>query len=793
MRKIWGEYLKLFLNRIFVICLCVALLANSMFLLMTQNENIENSAIASDVEVYEALITECANSDDKEAFIESKQLEIQIALRLLRLAENGGDVSTDASASKYREEHPEEFAKASELNLTADELNNMSLMISDISSQLSYIESYDEFITNMKTRAEEQTGFAIFAKPNSFSYKNIQKTPVDFERVADVTPTLGNNKALEVSTTFELTDYLLLVLILLVCIAVFTVEREKGLYSLVRSTKNGRIPTIFAKLFVCVSVTAVVSLLFYTCNVFISGAVFGFGDMNRSVQSSSMFMNCTFDVTIRNYLIMWVSGKTLLLCAFALSLSLIFTAVKSPALSYIILGAFGIFEFSSYMFIDGTSTVGALKYINIFYLLSGNNIFGVYQNVNVFSEPVGITVVFIILVASLSVVGVVGSSIAFSKSNMENGKIAIFQKLTSKINNRRKIKGSISIYKGEAFKHYKTSFAFIAIILLLIVGYQSLNEDLSIRFKNTEESYYNTYMQTLEGELTSDKYDFIQQEKEYFESLELKIAEISADTSLSEYEKEEQTRGIQNIIETKGQALKNICEQVLYAESKGEEIGTAPALINELVNKRFVQDTYREWKCFTLLLAVIAFCTSNILACEYKRSMVNLISATKFGKGRLLSIKLITVMITTVISYILVYLPYWVNLVKTLGTGSFDLSLAFVKDFYLLTSDITVFEYLCVLNVLHLLVAITATALIYMLSYLLKNQFVTMIVSSGLMLIPCVLFINNTKVRTVAVFLNNTQKTFVIMVVALCLIVTVVSVAITFIKFNRLKWRVKNG
>lgn len=792
MRRISSEYSKLFLNRIFVICLCVAVIANSMFLLMTQNENIENSAIASDVEVYEALITECANSHDKEAFIESKHLEIQIALRLLRLAENGGDVAADASASKYKAEHPEEFVKASELNLTAEELNNMSLMVSDISSQLSYIESYDEFITNMKTRAEEQSGFAIFAKPDSFSYKNIQKTPVDFERVADVTPTLGNNKALEVSTTFELTDYLLLVLILLVCIAMFSIEREKGLYSIVRSAKNGRLPTILSKLFVCVSVTAVVSILFYTCNILVSGAVFGFGDMNRSVQSSSMFMNCTFDVTIRDYLIMWVSGKTLLLCAFALSLSLIFTAVKSPALSYVILGTFGIFEFSTYMFIDGTSTVGALKYINIFYLLSGNNIFGVYQNVSVFSEPVGITVVFIILVVLLSIVGIVGSSIAFSKLNMENGKIAVFQKFASKITSRKKIKGSTTIYRGEAFKHYKTSFAFVAVILLLIVGYQSLNEDLSIRFKNTEESYYNTYMQTLEGELTSDKYDFIQQEREYFESLELKIVEISADISLDEYEKEDQIQGIQNIIETKGQAFENICEQILYAESKAEEIDKAPALINELVNKRFVQDTYREWKCFTLLLAVIAFCTSNILACEYKKSMVNLISATKFGKGRLLNVKLMTVMITSVVSYIFVYLPYWINLVKTFGTGSFDLSLAFVKGFYLLTSDITVFEYLCVLNVLHLLVAITATALVYMLSNLLKNQFVTMIVSSGIMLIPCVLFINNTNVRTVAVFLNNTQKTFVIMVVALCLIVTVVSVSVTFIKFNRIKWRVKN-
>lgn len=97
-----------------------------------------------------------------------------------------------------------------------------------------------------------------------------------------------------------------------------------------------------------------------------------------------------------------------------------------------------------------------------------------------------------------------------------------------------------------------------------------------------------------------------------------------------------------------------------------------------MVNKRLTMDTFREWEYFALLLAVVIFCTSNILAIEYKTSMVNLISANKHGKARLLIIKLLTVLITTVISYILIYLPY---MLKTFGTASFDLPLVFKRFF----------------------------------------------------------------------------------------------------------------
>lgn len=86
-------------------------------------------------------------------------------------------------------------------------------------------------------------------------------------------------------------------------------------------------------------------------------------------------------------------------------------------------------------------------------------------------------------------------------------------------------------------------------------------------------------------------------------------------------------------------AFEDICAQLEYVNGKAELTGEKPALVNEVVNKRLTMDTFREWEYFALLLAVVIFCTSNILAIEYKTSMVNLISANKHGKSEAVDYK----------------------------------------------------------------------------------------------------------------------------------------------------------
>ena len=163
MRIAGSEYLKLFSNKIFLICIIAFFCADSLFFVMLQSSDYENSAISSDVGAYEQLIRECNDAEDKNAFFESKNTEIQIAQILLH---NG-------NADEYKEKYPKLYDNAAGLDLNDDELFNRSVMLSNIQAQLSHIDSYEEFISNMKSRAEQQSSFSIFAEPDSFSFRNI--------------------------------------------------------------------------------------------------------------------------------------------------------------------------------------------------------------------------------------------------------------------------------------------------------------------------------------------------------------------------------------------------------------------------------------------------------------------------------------------------------------------------------------------------------------------------------------------------------------------------------------------
>lgn len=759
MRIFFCELYKLLSKKIFIICLVVALCINAFTLIYSSAENYNDRTKHNNIEYYNSLIKNC-NSSKKASEYLKKELDIINE----RLTEN----STDKDA-----------------------LVEKMTLLNDLISQQNYINRYDDFINNMQIRADNQLSFSIFAEPDSFAYNNIQQTPLDFQHLKGVELYAGNNTFAENATQFQITDYLMIVLVALTCILLFYTERENGLYPLVRSTKNGRTSTIVAKLFAVIAVTVVTTILFYLSNILITAIYFGFGDMSRYIQSIGIFMNCSLKISIFEYLILWILGKTLTLCAFSLLFSFCFTAVKTSAKIYGIIVVFLAVEITANLFIEGASAFSFFKYVNIVYFLSNNNLFGEYLNVNIFSNPVNIIMVWTVVVTTLALVGFFGSVTAFTKTSQISKKSSIISAIAEFLQKHYRIRGSVKIYSGEAYKHYKISFAMVILIILVLFAVSNLNDDLSIRFNDASESAYCDYMEDVEGVIDSDTENYLAKEQQYFDDLETERNEIFSDKNLSETEKRNKSSYIDALFRTKGEAFNRILEQKYYVQIKAEEIDEEPAFVNELVCKRLTEDTYREWLYFTILMAVIIFCSSNIFACEYKNSMVNLIRSNRYGKGKLIMIKLFTVMFTSLLSFTLVYLPYFINFISTFGTKIFDIPIAFMSDYNLLTSSVTVGEYIAILCIVHLVVTLTATTVIFMLSMLLKNNIMTMIVTSGIILIPCLVAMELTDVRMVTAFQNNIWQTVVTVIVMVCLILTVISIVSVFVKFSNIKWRKK--
>ncbi len=111
-------------------------------------------------------------------------------------------------------------------------------VLRETKSQLEYIRKYPEDIRQIQTNAQQLMTFSIFSDKNSFTYNNIVKTGKDFEKVADVSLYLVNNKATGSFVNYYYTFYFALIMMVFIIYGLSD-ERDNGMWGIVHSTGSG--------------------------------------------------------------------------------------------------------------------------------------------------------------------------------------------------------------------------------------------------------------------------------------------------------------------------------------------------------------------------------------------------------------------------------------------------------------------------------------------------------------------------------------------------------------------------
>ena len=802
MRMVKFEFYKILSKKLFAVCLVLFLILNIFVLYHTVSNNYETNIIINNADEYERIV-EMLNSldpENAETELDKMILVTDIALELKsETTETNTDEVNDLKQliNQYKTENPNEYKEAQKLNLSREELKERYTYLESLKNQIKYINSYDSFISEMKQRAEHQLKFSIFAKKGSFSYNNIQKTPSDFQNLNGIKLKTGNNIAIESSTTFILTDLLIFALIFLMCIYLFTFERDKELYALIRATKGGRLPLIVSKLTVLIFITFIICTVYYFSNILTCGIYSGFGDMTRNIQSVKIFINCNLNLQIWQYLVLWSVSKIVTMCVVALLLSVVFVIIKNTSFICVVTAAAVLTEGTMYATIGKNAPFNQLKYINFFYFLSGNNVFGNYLNINFFSYPVNLTLAYAITMFLLAAGSVTVVCIVFVRQIQNSGK-SVFASVIEKYRVKfKKIRGRTTLLSGECYKHYKGSLAILALFFLAFVAYGNLTDDISLVLSSTNDIVYNAYMNELEGELTPEKEKFLQEQQDYFDSLYKELENIQFDKTLSAEEKEMKITAINSILDTKGAAFSEVIQQASYIKEMGTKLNITPQFINYTIYKKLVENPGRELMYFTILMAVIIFVSSNIFAYEHKKHMVNLIRCTRKGKMRLVFTKISVVLFTSVISYILIYLPYYINFIRTFGTTSLNSPIVFIQDFSSVNSTITINEMIFVISVVHIALLVMVVMVVTMLSQILKNNILSMILSSVAVIFPCLLCINLPNIRLFVTFQNGSWLWCIPILIILCIIISIVCFIVTLFGFSKYKFKnitgVKNG
>lgn len=256
-------------------------------------------------------------------------------------------------------------------------------------SQLEYMESYHEFILSMDKRTENMLKSSLFNKEKSFALRNILKTQSDFEQMKTIKISIGNDVGVVTLSKFVYADILLIAFVFVLCYYIFSIEREQGLFKILKSTVNGRLPVILSKISILLLLTIVGFSVIYGSVIFMTNRLLGFGDLSRYIQSISNFRDCSIVLTVGEYLLYFLLIKLMVILLVALILALFFQLSKSSALIYLLMLGFTCVEYLFYILIHPASVLNLLKFINILSFFDTYGMFRIYNNVNLFGFPYG--------------------------------------------------------------------------------------------------------------------------------------------------------------------------------------------------------------------------------------------------------------------------------------------------------------------------------------------------------------------------------------------------------------------
>ena len=109
-------------------------------------------------------------------------------------------------------------------------------------------ENYPEYLNSIKEQADNMAAVSIWGSKDTFSYRNIQKTPFAYENLsADPLP-LAPSFGVENTVKSPITDFIGVFLVFLSVCGIILKDREQGMTSLLSSMYKGRTSLFLSKL-----------------------------------------------------------------------------------------------------------------------------------------------------------------------------------------------------------------------------------------------------------------------------------------------------------------------------------------------------------------------------------------------------------------------------------------------------------------------------------------------------------------------------------------------------------------
>jgi len=711
------------------------LFAFSLFVFGIQQSNISGYADAKDV--FAHLVREYKDTPIDEALPDIEEKYVEYEIRTLRLM-SINDESNAVFLSIYEESHPDIYSEimSSEENMSLEELEKTRFAYWMLLDNVQHIAGYEQYIDNVQENAETMMTVSIFAQEGTFTYNNILKTAEDFSELKNLNLEYGSDKGIVEVTDYTIGDMLLVAIVFVLCIFLFSEEQGSGMLNLIKTSKRGRLHVIAAKLLALVTVTVIIGIAYVTVLYIFGHGIYGFGDIQRYVQSMKSFQNCGVEISVKQFLIYSAITKIAVLIGVGMFFTVIFVLFRgSAALTYLVsILPIGIM-WVLYTSVPSNAVFNHVKYINPFNFMNTYGLYGRYTNLNFFSLPINVLDMLPVVASIMLIICVIASCVIFAKMreiSRRNVLGGLWEKISSIWRSKNK---SVSLFLEEGFKIFVQGKVLLMLIVVAIVGTIMVTDYQKDTF-DVDELVYRKYLRNITGEGSEDKFRYLEKQQAEFDNIPILIAQYQADYDSGKITRIELQEKVSYIQHTLGMQQKGF----EMAQRDAEYVKRNNVWFTDQITANAWFDNMENDTLNGLLFVVAAIiCLSPVFSMDYKRKVRPVLLSTKNGRVPLVRAKLLWSIVVLAILYVLVYLPQYINLSNGYGAPEWNAPVQSIQRFENFSGQITILEFYVRTHILRFIMIVMMGMVFAFISVKVRKQLIVILISTVVFAIPLVL------------------------------------------------------
>lgn len=532
---------------------------------------IPSVSVEEEQELYESLVCKTGDRETLERELELIKAEIQKEEEEMRSRIESGN--TDYVPG------PKEEARSN--------------VIRELQEEYREVLGFYDFSEELEERSSNLLEFSIFSKENSFSKRNIEKTSQEFAGIKGLWVVPLNGVGLRQMQDFLMTDLFMLIAICMFSFQLFGKEGRSGMQRLLNTTVGGggKLRAVqLSTISICVIVYA---LVLYGSNIWQTWNFVGLPELGAEIHGIQEFRNIPFPCTVGMYLGFSILWKAAASCVASMLFQAVVYRLSGAKLAWVLLGAGTAVSFLCWFFLPANPVLKVFRYINLIGMFDTGEIIGNYQNLNLFSYPVGLRTASIVAgVIVLILCAVV--TVFFGPS--------VFRIPERRKREKLPVKCSKSIFLYEWYKNLsKQKIWLIFAVLVLWVCYDGVTTVSQVEYLTREEYSYEQLADEFIG-----KKD---------EELAAAIEELAGQ---EEFSSGEQIRAAQRILQQGNYLLESQREDSYFVSEQSWE--------------KIFFDQDKELENFLLFVLCITFSVSGIFQFESKSRMKTLIRPTVNSK-----------------------------------------------------------------------------------------------------------------------------------------------------------------